>query len=109
MNRTILLRALLSGPRALNQLHRALPAMRRTQVAELVTELVTEGLAAGDSRGYRLTEAGRRTALASMPQAVPMREYRPDRPFRRAGSERASRLPSVAAGVRYWPRGANRE
>lgn len=49
-----------------------------------------------------------RNARGAKPKAQPMaiptpRPYVPPRVIRRAGSEVASKLPSVAAGRRYYP------
>lgn len=99
-----LLRVLTSGPRSGAELRDAFPAMARHQLDTLLERMRDEGLVSFALRRWRLTYKGRRAAPAA-PVAPPMRPYVPPRVIRRAGSEVAASLPSVAAGRRYWPKG----
>lgn len=104
-----LLRVLTSGPRSGAELRDAFPAMARHQLDTLLERMRDEGLVSFALRRWRLTYKGRRAAPAApaAPIAPPMRPYVSPKVIRRRGSLDAARLPSLAAGRRYWPGGAS--
>lgn len=99
-----ILRALQVAPRNGSELTRALSQHSPRNLACAVDALVADGLIALKWGRYRLTKRGRQS-LPGMSTLPPMALYKPPTVVRRAGSEVASRLPSLAGG-RLIRRGA---
>lgn len=99
-----LLQVLAAGPRLAHELRDAFPAMPRPHLDALIERMRDEGLIRFAWMRWRLTAKGVR-AVPAAPVAPPMRPYVSPRVVRRPGSLDAARLPSLAAGRRYWPRG----
>lgn len=101
------LRILRAGDKKQAALVKALagPAVAPAQAEAIVNNLMARGLVTLAYGRLRLTRSGR-SALPSETPTWNRAEYVPEKVIRRAGSERAATLPSVAAGVRRYPGGA---
>lgn len=107
MSAYAILRALAERPMTTRQAQAHFSAsLAKPVTAAVILRLQAEGKVAALKGGlWQPTALG----IAMLPVAQPEREwgqYIPPRVIRRAGSDRASKLPSVAAGRRVWPRDA---
>lgn len=100
-----LLRVLSTGPAKRSDVVKRLGGSVATATAEaMIDGLIERGLLTMKWSRLQLTRAGRQALPTEAPPS-PMRPYEPPRVVRRRGSDVAGRLPSVAAGRQYMPRG----
>lgn len=97
------LRTLADGPARRTKVVSSVSGLVAPAQAEaMIDNMLKRGLLMHELGRLHLTLAGRR-ALPKGSPPEPMRPYVPPRVIRRAGSEVAAKLPSVAAGRRYYP------
>jgi predicted transcriptional regulator len=102
-----IIRALSYQNLATDQLQSILSAeTAKASTAQIIQRLRDEGLIVPAARGssvWTLTERGREVSLrASRLEPREWRPYQREKIVRRLGSDRASMLPSLAAGVLRW-------
>lgn len=101
MSEYAVLREVAAAPATALELKRRLNTVAKPLIDQIVRRLAAEGkiVQAPDGR-YHIAERGRRALPRGVAPAAPGGVYVPPRVVRRAGSERAGRLPSVFAGKR---------
>lgn len=102
MTQAAILQVLGGGSKTLADLRNALPALSRAILDSRLETMRAEQFVRFELGQWRLTRKGL-LALPKHSGPLPMRPYVAPKVIRRPGSLDASKLPSLAAGRRYYP------